>query len=93
MNKRNNYSPVFKTKVALDAIKGSLTLSELASKYNVNPQIINKWKNEVVKNIQGVFEGKIKTYNNQQNKDIAKLNEKINKLQLDIDFLERASSL
>lgn len=93
MNKRKNYSAAFKAKVALDAIKGEMTLPELASKYNVNPKIISKWKQEATKNIQGVFEGKIKSSQNQQNDDTARLYKKIGQLQIEIDFLKEASSL
>lgn len=45
-------------------------MPELASKYNVNPKIISKWKSEAVKNLQGVFDiqinmdGKGRAYDN-----------------------------
>jgi transposase len=41
MNKRKNYSATFKAKVALDAIKGDLTLPELSQKYDVHPNLIH----------------------------------------------------
>lgn len=93
MNKRKNYSAAFKTKVALDAIKGDLTLPELASKYDVNPKLISKWKQEAIKNLQGVFEGNVKSSQKQQSEDTAKLYKKIGQLQIEIDFLKEASSL
>lgn len=93
MNKRKNYSAAFKAKVALDAIKGEKTLPELASKYDVHPNLISKWKQEAVKNLQGVFEGKVKSSHNQQNEDTAKLYKKIGQLQIEVDFLKEASSL
>ena len=37
MAKRKTYSAKFKSKVSLEAIRGELTLAELASKYGVNP--------------------------------------------------------
>lgn len=36
-NKRKQYSPQFKAKVALDAVRGEKTISELASQYEVHP--------------------------------------------------------
>lgn len=93
MNKRKNYSAAFKAKVAIDAIKGDLTLPELASKYDVNPKLISKWKQEAVKNLQGIFEGRVKSPQNHQNEDTAKLYKKIGQLQIEVDFLKEASSL
>lgn len=34
-NKRKKYSPVFKAKVALAAIKNEVTISELAARYGL----------------------------------------------------------
>ena len=41
---RNRYSAEFKGKVALDAIKGELTISQLGAKYGVYQTMINAWK-------------------------------------------------
>ena len=40
-NKRTQYSPQFKAKVALEAVRGAKTISELASQYEVHPTMIN----------------------------------------------------
>jgi hypothetical protein len=42
--KRREHTADFKFKVALEALKGLRTLSELASAYEVHPTLINKWK-------------------------------------------------
>lgn len=39
-NKRKQYSPAFKAKVALDAVRGEKTVSELASGYSLHPCIL-----------------------------------------------------
>ena len=42
MSKRKNHKPAFKARVALEAVKGEQTVSELASRYGVHPtQFIN----------------------------------------------------
>lgn len=38
MSKRKQYSPEFKAKVALEAVKGEETASKLASRFGVHPQ-------------------------------------------------------
>ena len=42
--KHRTHSPDFKAKVVLAAIKGDETLSELARRYQVNTNLIVKWK-------------------------------------------------
>ena len=42
--KRTRYGADFKAKVALDAIRGELTTSQLATKHGVHQTMINDWK-------------------------------------------------
>jgi len=53
--KRRNHSPEFKSKVALAAIKGDETLSQLASRLNINANLIVKWKKQLLDNSAEVF--------------------------------------
>ena len=41
---RKQYSPKFKAKVAVEAIRGERTLSQLASQYRVHPVPIGQWR-------------------------------------------------
>ncbi|RZK99030.1 MAG: hypothetical protein EOO89_31530 [Pedobacter sp.] len=54
---RRNFSPDFKAKVAIEALKEQLTLSELASKYQVHPNQISEWKKQLLASGASVFEG------------------------------------
>ena len=40
---RKSYTADFKSKVALESIKGNQSISELASKYEVHPNQIRDW--------------------------------------------------
>ena len=44
MAKRRNFSAQFKAKVALEALRGERTLSELAARYEIHPSVITNWK-------------------------------------------------
>jgi len=89
---RRNHSSNFKAKVALEAIKGELTVAEISSKYEVHPTQIGKWKKEVLENITGIFDGKIVSSQVRDDKEKDELYKQIGKLQVQVDFLERVSS-
>jgi transposase-like protein len=42
---RKQYSPAFKARVAIEAIRGEKTLSQLGSQFKVHPIQIAKWRN------------------------------------------------
>jgi len=56
MSKRKQHNPVFKSKVALEALKGERTISELAGQFGVHPTMIHQWKKALLDGAPGVFE-------------------------------------
>ena len=48
MAKRRNFSTELKAKVALSAIRGDGTMAELASRYDIHPNMITKWKRQAL---------------------------------------------
>lgn len=93
MQKRKNYSPSFKAKVAIEAIKNEKTLPELSQIFGVHPKIISKWKQEMLKNAEGVFTGKIKSQENADNTEKDELYKKIGKLEMQVEFLKNLPGL
>lgn len=85
---RRNHSTSFKAKVALAAIRGDKTLVELAEQFDVHPNQISAWKQQVLDGASTVFEGSRKG----KEPDIKELHAKIGELTLENDFLERALS-
>ena len=49
MRKRKRRSAQFKFEVALEAARGTKTLSELSSEYEVHPSQISEWKSQLLK--------------------------------------------
>ena len=89
MSKRKQHQPEFKAKVALEALKGEETVSELASRFGVHPTMIHQWKRALLEGASGVFErGGRKTpeIDEDQVKD---LHAKIGELAVANDFLAR----
>ena len=85
---RRNHSPVFKSKVALAAIKGEQTITELAQKFDVHPNQITQWKGQLLEQASTVFEQG--TAAKEPPVDIKTLHAKIGELALENDFLEGA---
>lgn len=52
---RRNHSPMFKAKVAMEAIRGDKTMAELAEKHDVRPNQITAWKSQVLDHAAEVF--------------------------------------
>ena len=79
---RRNHSPLFKAKVAVDAIKGEKTLAELAKLHDVHPNQIVDWKNQLLERAASVFgaESAPPTI------DLKELHAKIGQLALENDF-------
>ena len=53
---QGEHTPEFKTKVALEAIQGDASLSELASKYGVQVSLVAEWKRQVSENMANIFD-------------------------------------
>jgi len=47
MKKRKTYDDQFKARVALEAVKGEKTISEIAAQFEVHPNQIMKWKRQL----------------------------------------------
>lgn len=45
---RRKFTPEFKAKVALETLKESSTKDDLAKKYEISPEMISRWKKELV---------------------------------------------
>jgi transposase len=85
---RRNHTAAFKAKVALAAIKGELTLSDLAQHFDVHPNQIAQWKAQLLEGASGVFDGR--PGRSEPAIDVKSLHAKIGELTLENDFLEGA---
>ena len=88
--KRKRYTADFKAKVALEALKGELTLSQLATKHGVHQTMIAAWRKQAIEGLSGVFSGRVEASEGAREGEIDKLHAKIGQLVVERDFLAKA---
>ncbi|CAH2603471.1 transposase [Rhodovastum atsumiense] len=87
---RKRYSAEFKAKVALEAIRGELTVAQLVAKHGVHQTLINAWKKQAIEGMTGVFSGRAEAMETARAEELEKLHAKIGQLVMERDFLRKA---
>ena len=88
---RRKFSPEFKAKVALEAVKNQKTLAELSQHFEVNPVTISKWKTEFLENMSSVFGGEKGKIHDEDSPEMEKLYAQIGQLKVENDFLKKSA--
>jgi transposase len=86
---RKRYGAEFKAKVALEALRGDLTVAQLATKHGVHPTMVATWK-QAVEGLSGVFSGKTEAAATARADEVERLHAKIGQLVVERDFLSKA---
>jgi len=88
---RKSFDDAFKVKVVLEALKETMTVNELASKYAVHPTQISTWKKQFLENSTQVFSG-----NGRERQELEQLRSERDRLvhqigeqAVDIEFLKK----
>jgi transposase-like protein len=88
-NQRKKFSPSFKTKVALEAVKGLRTVAGIASEYRIHVTQVNTWKKQFLDNADSLFDRKSKKAAPSEEEITAPLYEEIGRLKMDVKWLEK----
>lgn len=88
---RRRFSAEFKAKVALADLKGEQTLSELATRFDLHPNMIARWKRQATEGMVEVFSSKSAQREEVGEAQIKDLHAKIGQLTIERDFLAKAS--
>jgi len=89
--KRKRYTAEFKAKVALEALRGELTTSQLAAKHGIHQTMVGDWRRQALEGLASVSSGKAEAQEAAQSAEVEKLHAKIGELVVERDFLARAS--
>jgi putative transposase len=87
--KRKQHTAAFKAQVALAAVRGERTVSELASQYGVHPTLIHNWKKQLVAEADRVFSNGSQTAASTAEADKAELFEQIGRLKMELEWLKK----
>ena len=79
--------------MALSALRGDATVSELAARFGVNPHQIYAWKRTLTEAAPGVFAGHLGRSDDLSERKVAELYEQVGRLMVERDFLLRKSRL
>ena len=86
---KKRFDSDFKSRVALEAIKGSKTIAEISSDYKVHSTQIAKWKRQALTGIKEFFSHGTRTHAFERDQEMGDLYAQIGKLTVENDFLKK----
>jgi transposase-like protein len=91
--KRKNFSSQFKAKVALEAIRGVKTVTEIAQEFGVHPTQVGQWKKVLQEQASGVFDTVRGPVPTDPAVSQERLYSEIGRLKMDLDWLKKKSGI
>ncbi len=91
--KARKYTASDKAKIALEALKGTLSYAEISSKYQVHSSQIQKWKNLLKSEISNIFNQKPHKTETEKDESIEELYKQIGQLTVERDWLKKKAEL
>jgi putative transposase len=86
---RRKFSSALKARVAIEAIKGHRSVSELAGEHQVHPSQITQWKKQLLDSAEQVFSDGRVIEKKDQEELLAKLYQQIGQMKVELDWLQK----
>ncbi len=86
---KKRFDAEFKSRVALEAIKGDKTIAEISSEYKVHSTQIANWKRQALTGIKEFFSHGARTHGEENEREVGGLYAQIGKLKVENDFLKK----
>ena len=90
---RKSFTSQYKAKVALEAIRGTKTLNEIAQEYAVHPTQVGQWKKELLAQASGIFDAKRGPKPDDPSASPERLYSEIGRLKMELDWLKKKSGI
>jgi transposase-like protein len=90
--KRKSHTAAFKAQVALAAVRGDKTVSELASLYGVHTTLIHTWKKQLVSSAEELFLNGARSTGVEHEALQSQLYEQIGRLKTELDWLKKKAA-
>jgi transposase-like protein len=90
-DRRKRFTGEFKSKLAVEAIKGQRTLAEIASEYGIHPNQITLWKKHALEGLPEIFSDRRQKRDADQEGLISRLYQEIGQLKVELDWLKKKS--
>lgn len=90
---RKTFSAGEKAMIALEALKGNMTLNEITKKYGVHATQINNWKRRLKAGIVEIFSQSRQKRDLETNELVDALYKKIGQLEIELDWVKKKSEL
>jgi len=87
--KRKRHSAEFKSRVALEAIRGEKTIAEIASIYEVHPNVVGQWKRQVLAQLPEIFSNRKRRCKDDESALRDRLYQQIGQLKVELDWLKK----
>ena len=91
--KRKSFTSQHKAKVALDAIRGTKTVNEIALEHTVHPTQVGEWKRELLSQASSIFEIKRGPKPEDLSSSPERLYSEIGRLKMELDWLKKKSGI
>jgi len=91
MKTRRQFSPEYKAKAALEAIKGQRTLNEIAGELEIHPIQLGTWKRVAVDGLSAVFAGTRAKSATENEALLSALYQEIGQLKMELDWMKKKS--
>jgi transposase-like protein len=91
--KRRQHRAEFKFQVALEAIKGTATVNELASRYEIHPNLVTTWKRQLLEGGSGLFNNQNGARREREQEALqSELYEQIGRLKMELEWLKKKAA-
>jgi transposase len=91
MAKPRKFSPEFKAKIALAALRGEATIAELCRKHQLSDTVLSRWKVQLVTSAHQIFAAA--TPDDAQRQRIDDLERLIGQLTVELDAAKKLSAM